>query len=285
MRENNFKFDEIGEWSQIKLDIIEKYAEAYAIVLKNSNYLKPYYIDAFCGAGISIGKKTGEVLQGSPLRILGVANPFKKYYFIDIDKKKTDYLDQLCKEHYLEKYPAISIKTGDCNEILNDLLPQFSYEQYHRLLCLLDPYGLHLDWEVVLKMGSEKNRKGIADLVLNFPVMDMNRTAIWNNYKDVPPKKIDRMNTFWGDESWQEDAYRPARQPSFLDKDLKDKMPNETIVAAYRKRLKENAGFKHVPEPIPMKNSKGATVYYLFFASHNDTANKIAKYLFNKHKE
>jgi len=44
------------------------------------------------------------------------------------------------------------------------------------------------------------------------------------------------------------------------------------------------AGFKYVPEPIPMRNSSGAVVYYLFFASHNQTADKIVRDIFKKYR-
>jgi len=33
-----------------------------------------------------------------------------------------------------------------------------------------------------------------------------------------------------------------------------------------------------------MKNSNGAVVYYLFFASHNQTGDKIARDVFKKHR-
>lgn len=42
------------------------------------------------------------------------------------------------------------------------------------------------------------------------------------------------------------------------------------------------AGFKYVPEPMPMRNSKGAIVYYLFFASHKPVAEGIVKDIFDK---
>jgi hypothetical protein len=41
------------------------------------------------------------------------------------------------------------------------------------------------------------------------------------------------------------------------------------------------AGFKRVPEPLPMRNSKGSIVYYLFFASQKDTAEEIVTYIFD----
>ena len=45
------------------------------------------------------------------------------------------------------------------------------------------------------------------------------------------------------------------------------------------------AGFKYVPDPVPMRNTKGAVIYYLFFASQNATGNKIARAVFNKYRE
>jgi hypothetical protein len=42
-----FKFDEIGNWSEVKLEIVEKYGAAYTTAFKNTR-LKKYYIDGFC---------------------------------------------------------------------------------------------------------------------------------------------------------------------------------------------------------------------------------------------
>jgi len=63
-----------------------------------------------------------------------------------------------------------------------------------------------------------------------------------------------------------------------------EKEPNEIIAEAFRRRLRETAGFKCVPEPLPMQNSKGAILYYLFFASQNTTAEKIAREIFSKYR-
>ena len=43
------------------------------------------------------------------------------------------------------------------------------------------------------------------------------------------------------------------------------------------------AGFEEVPKPIPMRKQEDATVYYLFFASHNKTGAKIARYLLERY--
>jgi three-Cys-motif partner protein len=65
---------------------------------------------------------------------------------------------------------------------------------------------------------------------------------------------------------------------------IEEKTSNEAVMAAYRERLKKVAGFKYVPDPLPMCNSTGAVVYYLFFASHNSTGNRIAEHIFKKYR-
>ena len=52
---------------------------------------------------------------------------------------------------------------------------------------------------------------------------------------------------------------------------MEEKVPNEAVAAAYQERLKAVAGFDYVPDPMPMRNTRGTVVYYLFFASPNKT--------------
>ena len=89
------------------------------------------------------------------------------------------------------------------------------------------------------------------------------------------------MNRFWGDESWRDLAYEKT---GLFDWDEKV-AGNEAVVQGYRKRLQEVAGFGYVPDPMPMRNSKGATVYYLFFASQNATGSKIVEHIFKKYRD
>ena len=56
------KLDEIGEWSELKLDILKKYAGAYCTILK-ARGLRPIYIDGFAGAGVHIRKGTGSLCR------------------------------------------------------------------------------------------------------------------------------------------------------------------------------------------------------------------------------
>jgi three-Cys-motif partner protein len=109
--------------------------------------------------------------------------------------------------------------------------------------------------------------------------MDASRNILWNNPEKVTAAQKERMNTFWGDESWEKAGY--VIQPGLFG-DITEKTSNKDIIDAYRKRLVEVAGFKYVPEPIPMKNEQGLVLYYLFFASNNSTGAKIARAIFKK---
>jgi len=40
-----FRFDEIGAWSEVKLEIIEQYGAAYTKAFSRNPKLKKYYID------------------------------------------------------------------------------------------------------------------------------------------------------------------------------------------------------------------------------------------------
>ena len=60
----NAALDELGEWSQIKHEILDKYAHAYTrIVTKQPLIQRVLYIDAFAGSGYGIDRDTGEHLQ------------------------------------------------------------------------------------------------------------------------------------------------------------------------------------------------------------------------------
>lgn len=98
----------------------------------------------------------------------------------------------------------------------------------------------------------------------------------------VAPEDAVRMTRFWGDESWKGTAYR--KEPDLFEEQTV-KNDNESVVAGFRKRLKDVAKFGYVPEPIPMRNSTGAVVYYLFFASKKAVAAKIVDDIFKKYRE
>jgi three-Cys-motif partner protein len=266
-------FDEIGYWSEIKLDIIKRYALEYSKILSNRK-LHHVYIDAFAGSGKHISKTTGNFVSGSPEIALNIKPSFKEFYFIDIDGAKVTELKKKTANR-----PEAHVLEGDCNKrLLNDVFPNVEYKDYKRAFCLLDPYGLDLDWKVIYQAGKMKS----LEILLNFPVMDMNRNALWRNPEGVDLADIQRMNNYWGDDSWQKAAY--AQQLGFDGKINLRKLRNEDIAHAFRSRLRKVAGFAYVSQPLPMRNSNNAVIYYLFHACQKPVAETIMKYIFDNYR-
>lgn len=269
----NLRLDEVGYWSEVKLDIVRKYAAAYSVIMsKQGSIQRHLYIDGFAGAGVHVSKQTGEFIAGSPLNALNITPPFKEFHFIDMDGGRAQSLRELSAGRQ-----DVFVYEADCNKVLlESVFPRASYGDFRRALCLLDPYGLHLDWKVIHAAGQMRS----IEIFLNFPLMDMNMNVLWRNPDKVHADQADRMDAFWGDRSWRDVAYT---RTAGLFGDIEEKADGDAIAEAFRKRLGEVAGFKCVPSPMPMKNKTGAVVYYLFFASPNETGARIVRDIFKKY--
>ena len=260
----------------LKLDIVEKYGRGYTTAFNNERgaFLRKYYIDGFSGAGVHVVKRTRQQIEGSPARALRVQPPFNGFHFIDLNPAKTDQLEQLRAGR-----EDVWIHTGDANEHLKKLLPTMQYEDRKRALCLLDPYGLHLDWEVMRTAGE----LGTIDMFLNFPIMDMNRNALLWKPELADPDDITRMTRFWGDEALGDrPAWAASKQGDMFGATEQEKQSNKVVAEASPRAVEESSGFADVPELLPMTNSKNAVLYYLFFAAKHRAAANIAADIFKR---
>jgi three-Cys-motif partner protein len=268
----DLKIDEIGYWSEVKLSILEEYAKPYNQILRKRNF-HPIYIDGFAGAGHHLAKGTDRIVDGSPARALMIEPPFESFHFVDMDPQRAAALRRLAGNR-----SNVTVYEGNCNEVLiGKVFPKVRYDLYQRALCILDPYGLDLDWKVIQAAADTK----AIEIFLNFPVMDMNRNVFWHNYEQVSVSSQNRMTRFWGDESWKSAAYETVQG---LFGSMEQRNPTTEVVEAFKDRLKRAAGFEKVPEPMPIRNSRGAIVYYLFFAAQKPTAEFIVKQIFGKYR-
>lgn len=274
MSKKALQHDEIGYWSEVKLDIVRKYASAYSTILANQSFIKAHlYIDAFAGTGTHRSKTTGETVTGSPVNAMAIQPPFSELHFIDLDGKRTAELRRLAADDR-----RVVVHDGDCNKVLlRDVFPLCRFDRYRRALCLLDPYGLNVNWEVLRTAGEMKS----VDVFYNFMIMDANMNVFMKDPGKVTPEQAARMDAVWGDGSWRSAAYR--KEPGLFG-EMEEKATNEAIAEAFRARLHEVAGFAFVPQPIPMRNEKGAVIYYLDFASPNNTGAKIVSDIFDAYR-
>lgn len=276
MTKGSVTFDKIGYWSEIKLDIVREYAAAYSTVLaaQRDPEFHHIYVDAFAGRGYHISRTTGEFIEGSPINALSVAPPFCEYHFIDLDSEKATALRELVGTR-----PDVFVYEGDCNRIIPEhIVQRCRWEEYRRALWLLDPYGLDIHWSVIESAGKLRS----VEVFLNFPVMDMNRNVLWRDHARVPEPNRLRMDAFWGDDSWRKVAYET--KPDLFG-GHEEKADNRTVAQAYCDHLTRHAGFAYVADPMPMRNRRGAVVYYLVFASQKPVAQHIARAIFAKYRD
>ena len=112
-------------------------------------------------------------------------------------------------------------------------------------------------------------------------IMDANMNVFMRDPGKATTAQARRMDAVWGDGSWRSAAYRTVPD---LFGDTEQKATNDDIAGAFRRRLETVAGFAFVPPPMPMRNSKGAVVYYLYFASSNRTGAKIVNDIFDTYR-
>jgi three-Cys-motif partner protein len=266
--------DEVGPWSEVKVEIVREYAQVFLKIIAGSRAsFHPVYMDGFSGSGLLKSETRGATVESTPTRIVAIEPGFEEYWFIEKDPAKRDLLEGLIGNN-----PKVSAVEGDSNEILlEELLPKMTYGSFRKGLLFLDPYKLAVDWRVVEAAGKSR----CVDLLLNFPIHDMNRAVLWTDPSRVSASNIARMNWFCGAESWREVAYREERD--LFGNVITEKVGgNEPIVEWYRQRLKDVAGFEHVSTALPMKNENNVVVYYLIGASQKPQAVSVFNSVFKK---
>lgn len=260
----SYEPDEIGAWSEQKIRIVSKYAQAYSTILSAQPRLKHYYVDGFTGGGIALRKVTKEPVETTAKRILAIEPPFVGYHLIDADEAKAAAMKLACTE----RQGAVA-HCGDANQLLPPIFETIRYDQYKRGLCFLDPYKIMLSWNVLVAAA----KTNAIEIFLHFPTGDIQRNVLRRDQSSVDADAVARMNAMWGDDSWRSAAY--AEVPNLFGTHF-EKQPIDSLLTAFTERLRKVAGFKHVAKPQPMRNKTNAIIYHLIFATPNATGLRIA---------
>jgi len=228
-----------------KLVYLRKYLPALNKILRSKVPNRSrFYVDLFSGPGKCIDS-TDEVCDGSPLIAIKTNPAFTDFIFVDINE---DYCKAL--EKRLEGTPNTNVKSGDCNEKVNEVLSMMN--TYDPCFVFLDPFGLDLKWETVRKL-SKKRR---MDLLINFPVGAICRSM----------KKEGAENTVTdclGTDEWL---------------DLKGHGRSSRIQLRNLYMEKIHKFFKFA-SPKLVYNQKNVPLYYLIYACHFHVGIKIWEYI------
>jgi len=266
--------DTIGSWSMDKLGLLRKYLQAYVTVLKNQSWCKGYeYIDAFAGTGRPKTRDEQSYVNGSPRIALELPDPFTKYHFIETSDWRIKELEKLRGE-FTDR--DIAIYAADCNEILRTtIVPSLPRDSYKRAIAFLDPFGMELDWITL----EEVSRATTIEVLLNFPVMAINRNVRLRRKERISPAMRTRMDHFWGTSEWEAELFEDELT-LFGVQSVRIRQSGKELGLRFQSRVKQI--FPHCTVPVLMTNSKNAPLYCLIFAGHNQTGVKIANDIFGR---
>jgi len=270
--------DDIGEWSEQKLELLKLYLEPYCkIVGGNTSTFKCIsFIDGFSGPGCHHRRTNNEeIIDGSPLLALQ-NNRFTEFHFVEASKLVIDELQQTIIHRFPYKQNIIKYYNNDCNLAIPEILKSLNskYDKWTGLV-LLDPYKTNINWELIENIGQHKS----LDVILNFSIMDIQRRFGHITSDTIYEKSMKDANDFFGTPEWFKIGYeKRVIDLTKGEQYVKIKDFEEKILEFYARRLKQRAGFNFVSNPLPFRNSQNAKVYYILIMSHHYLGNNLIEW-------
>ena len=269
-----------GRWTVDKLDILEKYLNAYTTALKKkpteANPFKLVYIDAFAGTGeISLNRDYDErdTIEGSARRAIKIRDkPFDRLIFIERDSRRYARLEALRKDN---RARDIWTENADANVYLRDLRADW---RSWRGVLLLDPFATEVEWTTIEKIASFN----ALDTWILFPVSAVARMMpVSKNPEDISRKWSERLTRVFGDESWKR-LYSPNPQQSLFGDELYQRDPGtDGIIKTFRGKLESLFGRRFVDASRTFVNSQNSPLFeFMFCVGHErgvPTAKKIVR--------
>ena len=277
-----------GDWTEQKLDIVERYLNAYTTVLKNQPF-DLVYMDAFAGSGkIFRGPTSADriderdsrsFIEGSAGRALRVGDrSFDRLVFVERDSTRCCELRRL-RDHHASR--DIEIIENDANVFITNL-DRLKYGNWRGVL-FVDPFGTQLKWATVEHIAGLRR----LDMWLLFPVGAIGRMLpLSRNPEDVDPSWVRRLDIVFGGDGWRQ-LYSPSPQQSLFGEEIMERTPGvEGLLAIYKDRLAEEFGARFLRDSRTLQNSTNAPLFeFIFCAGHPKgapIAKNIARHLIEK---
>lgn len=281
-----------GNWTELKLKAFEEYVKSYLDIMKKQQEKRKWpsiiiYFDGFAGSGsrdlkdintdeeLKLFTIETEIYKGSAERVLSLDKKFDEYYFVDINKKAIEKLENNLnsKELDLTKCKFINNDVNDELKELSDLL-----NKEKTALVLLDPFGMQIFWESLERFSGKR-----VDLWILLP-----SGVIINRVLDKKGeiKNIELLTRIlgMGEDEIRSIFYKKVKTLTLLGEvETTEKINHsiDKIAELYIKNLKNIWKFV-TDSPLVLLNSKTVPIYHFIFASNNKTALKIAKYIIEK---
>jgi three-Cys-motif partner protein len=255
-----------GDWTLVKLDIVDDYLQAWLIALSKQRFHK-VYVDAFAGSG-RVQLRNGTVTDGSAVRALRTRG-FDRYLFVESDATRAQQLGNLINTSMLGE--KCRVYNGDFNTAWRAIKPLLDHNNT-RAVVFLDPYGLQLSWTVLEEIAAS----GHCDVWYLFPLAGMFRQAP-KSANQLSEDKRAALTNMLGTVDWVREFYKPPRQGALFEEPALERDADwQTMLEWVERRLR--GIFKAVATPLILRTESRAPLFALYFccSSPNRNAQRIA---------
>lgn len=273
------------------MDIYKKYLNSWLTIFnKQKWYEEVYIVDCFAGRGNYDFECKKGVIDGSPLIAVKMAKEFNEKFvnqqlknknkfnikciFIENDNKNLDYLNNLLKPYL--SYVDIEVIKGNFNHEIKKVVAKIGIKP---ALFLIDPFGIK-----TLKRESVESivaKKGAKDILLNYIQEGVERIEGLAKRRLIECKEltvkeiktIKHLSDFMG-------------HLDCIGKDEKVilKMYAEEVLKGNNPKVSDKEKMEVIAFGMPYPK-KQDVIYYLLFASRNNTAIKIVRGVFASAKK
>ena len=267
-----------GPWTIEKLNILEKYLDAYTTALKNTPF-KLMYIDAFAGTGqLKLFSEEDLVdvrdfVSGSAERAIKIDHkPFDELIFVE---KKLDRCAELRTLRTTYSKRKIEIVHSEANAFLANL-----HEDWDscRGVLFLDPFATQVEWGTI-EMIADFNA---LDTWILFPVSAITRMLPKSRKPDeISLKWAKRLTRVFGDESWHS-LYQEDPQGNLFGGVEYQREPGvDGLIDIYKEKLRTLFGKRFLETSRTLKNSKNSPLFEFMFCVGNPKGITLAKRIAN----
>ena len=230
----------VGAWTMLKEMALAYYAPGYIRIMRRQSHIRQLnYLDLFAGSGIVGLDGLSKYYLGSPLVVTKtITQKFDRYYFFEKDIAKTEQLERL-----LAGEPHV-VKQGDCNELIDSILPQINTHGSHSLV-FIDPFAMEIKFETIKKFA-----KVGCDLIITVATQEIFRAV--RQWFDNPTWNSQQVDSFFGDQEWRDSL-------AGIESD-------EDIFNYYADRIVRFA-FKKKPQSTKIEKQLGGQHYFMLFTS------------------
>lgn len=270
-----------GYWTELKMEIVVKYAQAYLTIMNKQSWVKTIFFDGFAGSGfieidegvIDYDTENIEKTKGTALRILEInePKPFDIYYFVELNEENKNDLEKEVKE--ISNLSNVHIVKADCNEKLMALAKFMNSNRSYRALVFIDPFGMSLNWQSIEAL------KGLGIDVWMLIPTGMGANRLLKTDGNISDAWWLKLESFFGLSKQEIDSifYKRTSIATLFGEEQKVEKQIDSIhkiYSLYEAKLKEV--FKFVSSPFVIKNSTNSVMYHFLMATNNKTALTIA---------